>query len=112
MVLRFGWFYGPGATHSEQFFAMARRHICVQMGRPGIYVSSIHVADAGTAVEAALRVAPRTYDPRPPLGAGRVAGHGRCARDPLTLQRFSPRRTGRFPDSWDGISVETGGRDR
>ncbi len=56
VVLRFGWFYGPGATHSEQFFALARRHVCVQMGRPKTYVSSIHVADAGTAVEAALRV--------------------------------------------------------
>jgi hypothetical protein len=27
VVLRFGWFYGPGATHSEEFFALARRHI-------------------------------------------------------------------------------------
>jgi nucleoside-diphosphate-sugar epimerase len=62
VVLRFGWFYGPGATHSEQFFALARRHVCVQMGRPETYVSSIHMADAGTAVEAALRVAAGTYN--------------------------------------------------
>ena len=62
VVLRFGWFYGPGATHSEQFFAMARRHVCVQMGRADTYVSSIHMADAGTAVEAALRVASGTYN--------------------------------------------------
>src|SRR4051812_30515981 len=27
IVLRFGFFYGPGAAHSEQFFAMARRGI-------------------------------------------------------------------------------------
>jgi nucleoside-diphosphate-sugar epimerase len=54
-VLRFGWFYGPGATHSEQFFALARRHVCVQMGRPDGYVSSIHVADGGAAVAAALQ---------------------------------------------------------
>lgn len=32
VVLRFGWFYGPGATHSEQFFALAQHDICVQMG--------------------------------------------------------------------------------
>ncbi len=62
VVLRFGWFYGPGATHSEQFFALARRHICVQMGRADTYVSSIHVADAGAAVEAALRVPAGTYN--------------------------------------------------
>lgn len=54
VVLRFGWFYGPGATHSEQFLALARRHICVAMGRSDSYLSSIHVADAGTAVAAAL----------------------------------------------------------
>jgi nucleoside-diphosphate-sugar epimerase len=54
IVLRFGWFYGPGATHSEQFLALARRHICVEMGRPDGYVSSIHVADGGEAVAAAL----------------------------------------------------------
>jgi nucleoside-diphosphate-sugar epimerase len=34
VVLRFGWFYGPGATHSEEFFALARRHVCISMGRP------------------------------------------------------------------------------
>jgi nucleoside-diphosphate-sugar epimerase len=54
IVLRFGWFYGPGATHSEQFLALARRHFCVQMGRPEGYVSSIHVSDGGAAVAAAL----------------------------------------------------------
>lgn len=62
VVLRFGWFYGPGATHSEQFFALARRHICVQMGRADTYVSSIHVADAGAAVEEVLRVPAGTYN--------------------------------------------------
>ena len=62
VVLRFGWFYGPGASHSEEFFSLARRHICVSMGRPDTYVSSIHVADAGHAVEAALRVSSGTYN--------------------------------------------------
>ena len=62
VVLRFGWFYGPGATHSEQFFALARRHIVVMMGPANSYVSSIHVADAGAAVVAALTVPAGTYN--------------------------------------------------
>ena len=62
VVLRFGWFYGPGAMHSEEFFAMARRHIVVMMGPPTSYVSSIHVSDAGTAVVAALAVPAGTYN--------------------------------------------------
>ena len=62
VVLRFGWFYGPGATHSEQFFALARRHVCVQMGRPDGYVSSIHVADGGAAVAAALQAPAGTFN--------------------------------------------------
>ena len=62
VVLRFGWFYGPGATHSEEFLALARRHICVMMGRPDGYVSSIHVADGGAAVVAALGLPAETYN--------------------------------------------------
>jgi nucleoside-diphosphate-sugar epimerase len=62
VVLRLGWFYGPGATHSEQLLALARRHICVQMGRADGYVSSIHVADGGTAVAAALDAPPGTFN--------------------------------------------------
>jgi len=62
VVLRFGWFYGPGATHSEEFFAMARRHIAIMMGPPNSYVSSIHVADGGAAVAAALAVPAGTYN--------------------------------------------------
>jgi nucleoside-diphosphate-sugar epimerase len=61
-VLRFGWFYGPGATHSEEFLSLARRHICVMIGAPNTYVSSIHVADGGAAVSAALTVAAGTYN--------------------------------------------------
>jgi nucleoside-diphosphate-sugar epimerase len=62
VVLRFGWFYGPGAKHSEQFFALARYHIAIMMGSPNSYVSSIHVADAGTAVVAALAAPAGTYN--------------------------------------------------
>jgi nucleoside-diphosphate-sugar epimerase len=62
IVLRFGWFYGPGATHSEEFFALARRHIAIMMGTSHTFVSSIHVADAGAAVVAALAVPAGTYN--------------------------------------------------
>ncbi len=62
VVLRFGWFYGSGATHSEEFFGLARRHVCIQMGRPDSFVSSIHVHDAGAAVVAALHAPAGTYN--------------------------------------------------
>ncbi len=62
VVLRLGWFYGLGATHSEEFFQLARRHVCIQMGRPGSYVSSIHVVDAGRAVAAALTAPAGVYN--------------------------------------------------
>jgi nucleoside-diphosphate-sugar epimerase len=62
VVLRFGWFYGPGATHCEEFLALARRRICVMMGPPMSYVSSIHVEDGGAAVAAALTVPAGTYN--------------------------------------------------
>jgi nucleoside-diphosphate-sugar epimerase len=62
VVLRFGWFYGPTSTHSQQFLRLARRHVCIQMGRADSYVSSIHLADAGSAVVAALNVPSGTYN--------------------------------------------------
>src|SRR5262249_34840248 len=46
----------------EEFFALARHHIAVMLGRPDGYVSSIHVADAGAAVAAALAVPAGTYN--------------------------------------------------
>jgi nucleoside-diphosphate-sugar epimerase len=59
IVLRFGWFYGRGAKHSEQFLAMARKWgVCIMMGAADTYVSSIQIGDAGRAVAAALS-APR-----------------------------------------------------
>ena len=75
VVMRFGWFYGPGATHSEQLLALARRHVCVQMGRPDGYVSSTHVEDGGRAVVAALRA---------PAGAFNVVDD-----EPLTKRAYA-----------------------
>ena len=62
VVLRFGVFYGPGATHSEELLALARRHIGVVMGAGDSYMSSIHVTDAAASVVAALHVAAGTYN--------------------------------------------------
>jgi nucleoside-diphosphate-sugar epimerase len=62
VVLRFGFFLGPGAAHCEQFFALARRHVCVSMGRSDSYLSSVHLDDAATAVVSSLAVASGTYN--------------------------------------------------
>lgn len=48
--MRFGLFYGPGAAHSEQLLGLARRHVTTVFGPPQSYVSSIHLADGGTAI--------------------------------------------------------------
>ncbi|MFI6515634.1 NAD-dependent epimerase/dehydratase family protein [Spirillospora sp. NPDC050679] len=62
VVLRFGMFYGPGAAHSEEMFAMARRHVGTVLGPPDGYISSIHMTDAASAVVAALNVPAGTYN--------------------------------------------------
>lgn len=62
IVLRFGLFYGIGAAHSEQIVALARRHIGFVPGPRDSFMSSIHVADAGDAVAAALACAGGTYN--------------------------------------------------
>jgi nucleoside-diphosphate-sugar epimerase len=62
IVLRFGWFYGPGARHSEQLIALARHHIGVVVGPPDSYVSSIHMTDAAAAVAAALTAPAGTFN--------------------------------------------------
>jgi nucleoside-diphosphate-sugar epimerase len=61
-VLRFGWFYGPGASHSEQMLALARHHIGSVVGLPEGYVSSIHMVDAAAAVVAALGAPGGTFN--------------------------------------------------
>lgn len=61
-VLRFGWFHGPGAAHSEELLALARRHIATMLGPPDGFVSSIHVADGGAAIAAALAAPAGTWN--------------------------------------------------
>lgn len=62
VILRLGLFYGSGARHSEQFLSLARHHIVPVAGHPASYLSSIHVADGGSAVAAALHVPAGTYN--------------------------------------------------
>jgi nucleoside-diphosphate-sugar epimerase len=62
VVLRFGWFYGPGAAHSEQMFAQARRHIGMVLGPADGYVSVIHMTDAASAVVSALSAPAGIYN--------------------------------------------------
>jgi nucleoside-diphosphate-sugar epimerase len=63
IILRFGWFYGPGAKHSEEFLALAQKWgVCIMMGGAGTYLSSIHVADGGRAVASALSAPAGVYN--------------------------------------------------
>jgi len=62
VVLRFGIFYGLGAAHSEQIMAMARHRIGFRAGQPHSFVSSIQLADAASAVVAALQCQGGTYN--------------------------------------------------
>lgn len=61
-VLRFGLFYGPGSVQSDEFLALARRHVGFMPGRRDSYLSSIHLADAGAAVVAGLAAPGGTYN--------------------------------------------------
>jgi len=62
VILRLGLFYGPGARHSEEFLAMARHHVVPLIGRAESYLSSLHMADGGAGVAAALHVPAGTYN--------------------------------------------------
>jgi len=62
IILRLGFFCGPGARHSEQFLAMARLGVVPVLGHPDSYLSSIHVADGGRAVPGVLTGAAGVYN--------------------------------------------------
>jgi nucleoside-diphosphate-sugar epimerase len=62
VVLRFGLFYGPGSSHTDAFVAAARKGVGPVAGAPGDYLSSIHLDDAATAVEASLGAAAGVYN--------------------------------------------------
>ena len=62
VVLRFGIFYGPGSSHTEQMLKAARRHIGAVVGKPSSFQSFIHLHDAATAVVAALTLPAGMYN--------------------------------------------------
>ena len=62
VVLRFGLFYGPGSSHTALLLALARRHVALVPGAPEDYLSSVHLADAATAVVAALAAPAGLYN--------------------------------------------------
>ena len=62
VVLRFGVFYAPDASHTQTMLRAARRRIGLMVGRPRGYVSSIHADDAAGAVVAALGVEGGVYN--------------------------------------------------
>lgn len=135
VVLRFGSFYAPDASHSQAMLAAARKGVALVVGPPDAYQSMIHVDDAATAVVAALDVPAGTYDvvddepltrrevasilgARLPL-PGRLAALGGAAADPLRRsQRVSNRRFkdaagwvpryASFRDGWPAVVAEAG----
>lgn len=62
VVLRFGSFYGPGDEFTGMQVRWARRHVGLVLGRAEGYRSSIHLADAGAAVAAALSAPAGAYN--------------------------------------------------
>ena len=135
VVLRFGAFYGPDNWHTDTALRMARRHIGPVMGRADGYMSWIHLADAASAVVAALVAPSGTYNvvddepvtkrafvealgeaigSRPWLSVpGRAAKLGGSLTEPLARsQRVSNRRfhevTGwspQYPNVRDGVQT-------
>ena len=76
---------------------MARRHIAIMMGPPNGYVSSIHVADGGAAVVAALAAPAGNIQHRRQRaankaslrrGAFRCRGQGSVAAESRAARRF------------------------
>jgi nucleoside-diphosphate-sugar epimerase len=62
VVLRFGQFYAPEATHTVAMAKLARRRITPALGAPDGYVTAIHADDAARAVVAALSAPAGIYN--------------------------------------------------
>lgn len=62
IVLRFGAFYGVESNQTIDMVSMMRRRLMVQPGSGSHYISSIYIPDAGTAVEASLKVPTGIYN--------------------------------------------------
>jgi nucleoside-diphosphate-sugar epimerase len=62
IVLRFGSFLASDAHHTDDYLRLARRHLAPGAGRARSYTSSVHVADAASAVGAALGAPAGVYN--------------------------------------------------
>jgi nucleoside-diphosphate-sugar epimerase len=62
VVLRFGLFYGPESAQTQEMLRMARLHVGSMLGSADGYLSSIHLADAASAVVAALAAPAGTWN--------------------------------------------------
>jgi len=62
IVLRFGGFYGVESSQTAEVINLMRRRLMAQPGAGSHYVSSICIPDAGTAVEASLKVPAGIYN--------------------------------------------------
>ncbi len=90
IVLRFAALYGPGSEVTVASARLARRHIAMTVGHPNAYLSSVHMADAGTAVAAALEAPAGIYNvvedtPVTRRELGRIVGEAVGARPWLYL---------------------------
>ena len=62
VVLRFGMFYAPDASHTQSMVSAARKGAAFVAGRPTAYQPMIHADDAAAAVVSALSAPAGTYD--------------------------------------------------
>lgn len=62
VVLRFGWAFGDGDPVAERVIATARKGWRLIDGRPGSWVPTVARADAVTAIVAATKAPPGTYN--------------------------------------------------
>jgi nucleoside-diphosphate-sugar epimerase len=62
IALRFGLFYGAGASHTVDQLRLARRGVAPSIGSGDAYQSMIHLDDAASAVVAALHAPAGTYN--------------------------------------------------
>jgi len=99
IVLRYGWFYGPGTSLSPdgEQFEMVRRHKFPLVGDGGGVWSFIHIADAAEATVAAVERGSRGIynvvddDPAPVAEWLPALAHTLGAKEPVRVPRFIGR---------------------
>lgn len=90
VVLRFGQFYAPDASHTQAFAALVRKRLNPFVGPPDAHISFIGMPAAARAVVAALTAVPGVYnivddDPPTRREAGETVAAALGKRRPLSL---------------------------